>query len=67
MRNGLDGIMAVNGGYVSLTNLNVHDNLVFGISLQDILERGDYQREDASAGEAMAKILADAERLSSQK
>ena len=36
-------------------------------ALQDILERGDYQREDASAGEAMAKILADAERLSSQK
>jgi len=36
-------------------------------ALQDILERGDYQREDAAAGEAMAKILADAERLSSQK
>ena len=36
-------------------------------ALQDILERGDYQREDAAAGEAMDAILADAERLSSQK
>src|SRR6516164_9881982 len=36
-------------------------------ALQDILESGDYRREDASAGEAMAKILADAERLSSVK
>ena len=36
-------------------------------ALQDILERGDYRREGASAGEAMAKILADAERLSSTK
>lgn len=36
-------------------------------ALQEILERGDYRREGSSAGEAMAKILADAERLSSIK
>lgn len=36
-------------------------------ALQEILERGDYRREGSAAGEAMAKILAAAERLSSPK
>jgi RNA polymerase sigma-70 factor (ECF subfamily) len=36
-------------------------------ALQAILEKGDYRRDDAAAGEAMATILADAERLSSTK
>jgi RNA polymerase sigma-70 factor (ECF subfamily) len=36
-------------------------------ALQEILEKGDYRRDDAAAGEAMATILADAERLSSGK
>jgi RNA polymerase sigma-70 factor, ECF subfamily len=36
-------------------------------ALQIILEKGDYRRDDAAAGEAMATILADAERLSSTK
>ncbi len=34
VRNGVNGIIAVNGGHISLKNVNVHDNLVFGISLQ---------------------------------
>jgi hypothetical protein len=34
VRNGLDGIIAVNGAHIWATNLHVHDNLVFGISLQ---------------------------------
>ena len=34
VRNGLDGIVGVNGAHIALTNVNVHDNLVFGISLQ---------------------------------
>ena len=33
-------------------------------ALQGILERGDYERDGGSAGEAMGSILADAERLS---
>ena len=35
-------------------------------ALQEIMESGDYKRDNASAGEAMATILADAERLSGQ-
>ena len=34
IRNGLSGILAVNGAHISLTDVNVHDNFVFGISLQ---------------------------------
>ena len=34
VRNGLNGIVAVNGAHLSLTNLNVHHNLVSGISVQ---------------------------------
>jgi RNA polymerase sigma-70 factor (ECF subfamily) len=34
-------------------------------ALQGILERGDYDRDGAAAGEAMGSILAHAERLSS--
>ena len=34
IRNGRHGIVAVNGAHVSLTDLNVHDNVVSGISLQ---------------------------------
>ena len=34
VRNGLNGIVAVNGAHVSLTSLNVHHNLVSGISVQ---------------------------------
>ena len=34
IRNGRHGIVAVNGAHVSLTALNVHDNVVSGISLQ---------------------------------
>src|SRR5207344_936250 len=34
IRNGLSGILALNGAHLSLTDLNVHDNLVSGISLQ---------------------------------
>jgi len=36
-------------------------------ALQEILERGDYTRDDASAGEAMATILAAADRLSTPR
>jgi RNA polymerase sigma-70 factor, ECF subfamily len=36
-------------------------------ALQGILETGDYDRDNASAGDAMATILAHAERLSSNK
>jgi RNA polymerase sigma-70 factor (ECF subfamily) len=36
-------------------------------ALQGILESGSYDRDGASAGEAMASILADAERLSAHK
>ncbi len=36
-------------------------------ALQEILESGDYRRDNAAAGEAMATILADAERLSTSK
>jgi RNA polymerase sigma-70 factor (ECF subfamily) len=36
-------------------------------ALQAILETGDYRRDGASAGQAMAAILADAERLSTAK
>ena len=34
IRNGLNGIVAVNGAHVSLTSLNVHHNLASGISVQ---------------------------------
>ena len=34
VRNGLNGIVAVNGANLQLIDLNVHDNAVFGISLQ---------------------------------
>lgn len=34
VRNGLNGIVAVNGGHLTLTDVNVYDNLGFGISLQ---------------------------------
>jgi hypothetical protein len=34
IRNGLNGILAVNGAHLALTGVNVHNNLVFGISLQ---------------------------------
>ena len=34
VRNGATGIVAVNGAHVMLTRVDVHDNLVFGISLQ---------------------------------
>ena len=34
VRNGLNGILAVNGAHVQLTDLNVHNNAVHGISLQ---------------------------------
>ena len=34
VRNGLNGIVAVNGAHLTLTDVNVHDNAVFGISLQ---------------------------------
>ncbi|HTX47801.1 MAG TPA: sigma-70 family RNA polymerase sigma factor [Caulobacteraceae bacterium] len=36
-------------------------------ALQAILETGDYRRDNAAAGDAMATILADAERLSTGK
>jgi RNA polymerase sigma-70 factor (ECF subfamily) len=36
-------------------------------ALQEILESGNYRRDNSAAGEAMATILAHAERLSSQK
>ena len=34
VRNGTSGILAINGAHLSLTDVNVHDNEVFGISLQ---------------------------------
>ena len=34
IRNGKNGIIGVNGAHISLDNVNVHDNQVFGISLQ---------------------------------
>ena len=34
VRNGLNGILAVDGAHVSLTSLNVHNNLATGISVQ---------------------------------
>jgi len=34
VRNGINGIVAVNGAHVSLTTVNVHQNSVFGISIQ---------------------------------
>lgn len=34
VRNGLDGITGVNGAHITLTNINVHDSILFGISLQ---------------------------------
>ena len=34
VRNGVNGIVAVNGAHVSLTTVNVHQNAVFGISIQ---------------------------------
>jgi hypothetical protein len=34
VRNGLDGIIGVNGAHIALKDVNVHDNAVFGISLQ---------------------------------
>ena len=34
IRNGVNGVTAVNGAHVSLTSLNVHHNLASGISLQ---------------------------------
>lgn len=34
VRNALNGVVGTNGAHVTLTNLNVHDNIVFGISMQ---------------------------------
>ena len=34
VRNGLNGILGINGAHVTLTNVNVHANRVFGISFQ---------------------------------
>lgn len=34
VRNGLNGILGLNGAHIVATGVNVHDNLVFGISLQ---------------------------------
>jgi hypothetical protein len=34
VRNGVNGIVAVNGAHFSLTTVNVHQNAVFGISIQ---------------------------------
>jgi len=34
VRNGVNGIVGVNGAHLALTGVNVHDNSVFGISLQ---------------------------------
>jgi hypothetical protein len=34
IRNGVNGLVAVNGAHVTLTDVNAHDNIVFGISLQ---------------------------------
>lgn len=34
IRNGLHGVVAANGAHVSLTDLNVHHNLVSGVSVQ---------------------------------
>jgi hypothetical protein len=34
VRNGLDGIIGVNGAHITLKGVNVYDNAVFGISLQ---------------------------------
>lgn len=34
VRNGLNGIIGSNGAHIALTGVNVHDNAVFGISLQ---------------------------------
>jgi hypothetical protein len=34
IRNGLSGILAIDGAHISLADVNVHDNFVFGISLQ---------------------------------
>ena len=34
VRNGINGIVAVNGAHFSLTTVNVHQNAVFGISIQ---------------------------------
>jgi hypothetical protein len=34
VRNGLNGIVGVNGAHFSLTDVNVHDNRAFGISIQ---------------------------------
>jgi hypothetical protein len=34
VRNGLTGILGVNGAHVTVTGVHVHDNAVFGVSLQ---------------------------------
>jgi hypothetical protein len=34
VRNGANGILGLNGAHISLTDINVHDNQAFGISLQ---------------------------------
>jgi hypothetical protein len=34
VRNGLTGILGINGAHITLTGVNAHDNLVFGVSLQ---------------------------------
>src|SRR5690349_14635608 len=34
VRNGIDGIVGVNGAHLSLTGVSVHDNFVFGITLE---------------------------------
>src|SRR4030095_13332738 len=34
VRNGLNGIVAIGGAHVTLTGVNVHDNAVFGITVQ---------------------------------
>ena len=34
VRNGVNGILGINGAHFALTNVNVHDNRAFGISLQ---------------------------------
>jgi len=34
VRNALDGITGINGAHITLTGINVHDSILFGISLQ---------------------------------
>jgi len=34
IRNGINGISAINGAHISLTNVNVHDNFVHGLTVE---------------------------------